>query len=104
MFCNSECLLNDIWRLMKGKKREFTWSKKNPFIARRLDYILTSEDLIPFCKNCHILELGFSDHKAVALNIDFSSFQRGPSYYKFNVSLLHDEMLVKEIISEIERF
>ena len=99
----NELLLVDIWRLMNGKKREFTWSKKNPFIARRLDYLLTSELLIPFCKNCHISEMGFSDHKAVTLNIDFSSFQRGPSYYKFNVSLLHDEMLVKEINSEIER-
>ena len=36
----NELLLVDIWRLMNGKKREFTWSKKNPFIARRLDYLL----------------------------------------------------------------
>ena len=100
----NELLLVDMWRLLNGKKREFTWSRKNPFIARRLDFILTSEQLVPFCKDCHIVQLGFSDHKAVALDIDFSSFHRGPSfYYKFNVSLLHDASLVNEINLEIER-
>ena len=31
--------LQDTWRKVNGDNTDFTWSKKNPFIARRLDYI-----------------------------------------------------------------
>ena len=96
-------LLVDIWRTLNGKNKVFTWSKKNPFIARRLDFILTSEDLVPFCKYSNILEIGFSDHRSVILNIDFSSFERGPSFYKFNKSLLQETALKNEISAEINR-
>ena len=77
--------------------------QKNPFIARRLDYILVSDQLLPFCKDSIMSDVGFSDHKVVSLNIDFSSFQRGPSFYKFNVSLLHEHILTNEISREINR-
>ena len=50
----------DIWRHLHGNKKEFSWNKEKPFIARRLDYILVSEDLLPFCKDSNIVELGFS--------------------------------------------
>ena len=99
----NELLISDIWRYLHGNKKEFTWSRNKPFIARRLDFIFTSENLLPFCKDSHISHLGFSDHKAVYLNIDFSSFKRGPSYFKFNVSLLGDIELVNEISKEITR-
>ena len=70
----NELFLVDIWRHLKGKKQEFSWSKSKPYVARRLDYIFISESLLPFCKSTHLCELGFSDHKCVFLNIDFSSF------------------------------
>ena len=97
-------LLVDIWRESHGIKKEYTWCKHNPhFIARRLDYIFVSERLVPFSKDPSILQLGFSDHKAVFVNIDFSSFKRGPSSFKFNTSLLHEKVLVDKISSEIDR-
>ncbi len=99
----NELLITDIWRYLHGNKKEFTWSRRKPFIARRLDYIFTSEQLLPFCRDSNIIEIGFSDHKAVFLNIDFSTFKRGPSFYKFNTSLLHDIELVNEITAEIDR-
>ena len=95
--------LFDIWRLSNGRKKDFTWSKHQPFIARRLDYIFTSDKLVPFSREAEIITFGFSDHRAVFLHLDFSSFQRGPSNYKFNVSLLKDKVLVDEIVSEINR-
>ena len=99
----NELLVKDIWRYLHGNKKEFTWSRNRPFIARRLDFIFTSDNLLPFCKESEIKEIGFSDHKAVYLNIDFSTFERGASFYKFNVSLLHDQKLVDEIVKEIDR-
>ena len=44
----NDILAIDIWRYLHGKKREFSWCKNKPFIARRLDFILVSEDLLPF--------------------------------------------------------
>ena len=99
-----DLLLIDVWRYLHGKKQEFSWRKSKPFIARRLDYIFTSEQLLPFCKIANICELGSSsDHKAVVLTIDFLSFKRGPSFYKFNVSLLHEKVLIDAISAEINR-
>ena len=72
--------------------------KKKNLIDRRLDSILiTVSSFFKDCP-CRIVRLGFSDHKAFALNIDFSSFQRGPSFYKFNFPLLHDFPLFKKLI------
>ena len=96
-------LLTDIWRVTHPNRKEFTWSKNNPFIARRIDYLLISESLIPFCKDSDIKFYGFSDHKATTLNIDFSSFKRGPSVYKFNVSLLKNVQYINEVTNEILR-
>ena len=38
----SDCDLHDTWRLFHPEGKEYTWCKKNPFVARRLDYILTN--------------------------------------------------------------
>ena len=98
--------LTDVWRESNPKRKEFTYSKRSkhkPFIARRLDFILTSASLVPFCKDALIQSLGFSDHKSVSLLIDFNAFKRGNSVYKFNIKLLRNKGFVDEIISEINR-
>ena len=96
-------LLIDIWRNINPNRKDFTWSKANSFLARRIDFIFISENLLPFCKDPDLKHIGFSDHKASTLTIDFSSFKRGPSYYKFNVSLLKDLTFVQDITEEINR-
>ena len=37
----SDCDLHDTWRLFHPEDKEYTWCKRNPFVARRLNYILT---------------------------------------------------------------
>ena len=81
----------------------FTWSCNTPFIARRLDYFFISNDLIPFCLNSDIKKLGFSDHKAITVLLDFSTFKRGPSTYKFDTKILQNQQFVAEIKDEISR-
>ena len=36
----SNCNLPNTWRLFHPEGKEYTWCKINPFVARRLDYIL----------------------------------------------------------------
>ena len=95
--------LNDIWRQKNGNKKMFTWCSKTPFTARRLDYIFINSELIPFCIDCDIINLGFSDHKAVNLKLEFSTFKRGHDTYKFNLKLLRNTYFVNEIKKEILR-
>ena len=34
---------NDVWRLFSAEQKQYTWSRKTPFTARRLDYILSTD-------------------------------------------------------------
>ena len=99
----NELLLIDIWREHNQNVKDFTWSCKSPFIARRLDYIFVSPDLFPFCYSPSIKTIGFSDHRAVSVTLDFSSFKRGPGTFKFNAKLLHNQDYVKEVKNEITK-
>ena len=97
----NDLLLIDIWRHNNGQRKEFTWSKNNPFTARRLDYIFVTDDLLPFCIEAPIKTIGFSDHRAMLLVLDFTSFKRGPGTFKFNTNLLHNSYFVDEVKREI---
>ena len=42
--------LNDCWREMNNQTKAFTWSRKELFVTRRLDYIFCGEELMPYVK------------------------------------------------------
>ena len=46
--------LNDIWRLFNAEQNEYTWSRKNPFTARRLDYILSTDTILNNIHDCSV--------------------------------------------------
>ena len=95
--------LCDVWRIKNPGKKAFSWSNRNPFIARRLDYVFVSESILNFCNKTKMEEFGFTDHKKVEVESDFNKIERGPGYYKFNTNLLRDTECVNEIRSEIKR-
>ena len=97
-----ETELNDLWRLSHEGEREFTWSRKSPFIARRLDYVFVSDELLNKSYECQIQSVAQSDHRLISLKYSLSSFNRGPSYWKFNDSLLNDKTFVDEMNFFIE--
>ena len=70
--------LNDVWRLQHEDQREYTWSRNNPFIARRLDYIFTSSALLPYVESSEIKSTPFSDHRLVKIEIKFNHFKKRP--------------------------
>ena len=48
-------VLVDTWRVNHPDEKSFTWKKSNPFVARRLDYILVNEVLHSKCVSTDII-------------------------------------------------
>ena len=95
--------LNDIWRIDNPHDSEYTWSRPNPFIARRLDYIFVNNLLLPFLTECKIISMAHSDHRLVYCNIEFNQFRRGDGTYKMNSSLFdnpHFKETMRSLITD----
>lgn len=89
--------LNDICRKHQPEEKLYTWSKATPFIARRLDYIFTDNNLETNITEASIQTFTHSDHKLVQITFKINEFQRGPGYWKLNSSLLSDRDFKAEI-------
>ena len=95
------CLLHDlveIWRLRNPDTIRFTWSQKTPLIQRRLDFWLIDNVLQEEIDQVDIIPSIKSDHSAILLIINgIEEHLRGPSFWKFNASLLDDQDYVSQI-------
>jgi len=100
----NRCDLQDVWRLFHLDEKEYTWSKRNPFIARRLDYVLSSSNVFDKVINCDIVSVPMSDHRGCLLVLKFTDTVRGPGYWKFNNSLLQDLNFVNQMNDVIEDY
>ena len=93
--CIQDMCLNfdlvDIWRVRNPQCKCFTWRQKSPVIQRRLDYWLLSDSYQEEVNNVDTIPSINSDHSAIVLYLNSVEEQRhGPSYWKFNTSLLDD--------------
>ena len=90
--------LVDIWRIRNPDIKKFTWRQKSPIIQRRLDYWLISDSLQDDVAKVDIVTAIRMDHSAITLEIDsLDDQQRGPSYWKFNNSLLDDALFIQRL-------
>ena len=90
--------LVDIWRIRNPDNKNFTWRQKNPIIQRRLDYWFISDMLQEDVVKSEIVTSIKTDHLAITLEIDsLDDQQRGPSFWKFNNSLLEDLIFVQSL-------
>ena len=89
--------LFDAWRAFNNEEKEFSWKKPNENISRRIDYILADEYLLSLCSSVSLFHVPCTDHRAVKLECKFSTFPKGPSFYKFNNSLLNDPIFITEM-------
>ena len=95
--------LIDPWRDMNPDKSIFTWYRTNPNpIFVRLDYFLVSERIYQTVSHTDILPSFKSDHSLPVMNISIGNNDRGPGYWKFNVSLLEDKEFVAQLGNHIE--
>ena len=79
-----------MFRENNPELKRYTWRKRNPLKQARLDFFLTSENIIQFVKQCKIESSYRSDHSAVSLHLSFTNIEHGKSYWKHNNSLLTD--------------
>ena len=98
--------LTDIWRTLNPNKIRYTWrqgGKNSPLKQSRLDYWIVS---IPTIYDLDTVEIcpGFrSDHSLIAINFHKSTdATRGPSFWRFNATLLKDENYVEKIKKTIQ--
>ena len=96
--------LCDIWRIRNKNTKRYTYRQGTPFIQRRLDYIFVSSDLQDCVKSIDVIPSVNTDHSAVYLQIRvLNENRRGRSYWKFNNSLLSDNVYIEKMNKEIER-
>ena len=96
--------LCDIWRIRNKNTKRYIYRQRTPFIQRRLDYIFVSSDLQDCIKTTDVIPSVNTDHSAVYLQIRvLNENRRGRSYWKFNNSLLSDNVYVEKMNKEIER-
>ena len=82
--------LIDVWRLRNPQTKLFTWRQ------RRIDYWLISDDLQDDIERADITPPIKPDHSAITLSFNSLKDQPfGPSYWKFNASLLQDENYIQ---------
>ena len=92
----------DVYRLLNPEGRRFTYFKRNPFSAARLDYFLATYSLMGQINEYNVENVSYSDHNLIAISISLSEFRRGPGMWKLNTRLLQDEQAV-EAVSKIIR-
>lgn len=107
--------LCDIWRVRYPQTKGFTWSGsaqgkcsyKKQKLYRRLDYFFVSDSMQTDVKEVKIIVAPGSDHSALFMKINSLPDNRyGPSFWKFNTSLLKDRNYcekIKEVIDQTKR-
>ena len=100
-----EMHLLDIWRSRHPLKRQFTYTKKKPFMQSRLDYWMISESLEELVMTCDIMPSISPDHHSIFLHLfdktGKNSEKKRGSYWKFNNSLCENKDYVKEMKKQI---
>ena len=97
-------LLCDIFRVRNPGLKRFTFRQQTPCLARRLDRFLISNALQTKVISCEILSSLQSDHSPVCLKINTKDghFKKGGNYWKFNSSLLKDNIFVTGLKEMVE--
>ena len=105
--------LCDIWRLRNPRVKRYTWrgsgqgksSKYGQFLQRRLDFFLVSDEIQPFVEKCDIVPAPSTDHSAIMIKFrSYNQGKKGPSFWKFNNSLLENEEYITEITQTITEY
>ena len=101
---NSRDLI-DIWLLRFPQARRYTFRQPNPFLQRRFDYFMISDFLQDHTKHVDITTPVNTHQSAIVLQLSkIEGPIRGPSYRKFNNSLLDYNNFIDGMRDERRRF
>ena len=102
---NEKCDMVDIWRIRNPDKRLYTWRQKKPIVIHsRIDRIYISDIMQYNVSKTDIIPGIRSDHSAVTMSIKPTKGMgnSGPSFWKFNNSLLKNENFTTGLKTYIE--
>ena len=89
-----EVELIDIWRARNPNICKYSWSRKKPISASRLDFCLIDRAIESWVKNITYKDGYRSDHMAISLEIDQYTTCRGSGIWKINNQILSDTEFV----------
>ena len=92
-----EHLLIDIWRVRNEGVSRYSYIRKKPLSASRIDYSLITAGLETKIASCFYIPCASTDHSAYYCSITFQKQSRGRGYWKFNNSLLEDSTFVEKM-------
>ena len=95
--CLKEFSLIDVYRNLNPSKLCFTYEFKALKLSSRIDFFLVSQPLANRVSHFDTLVSIAPDHKAIRVQLQLENDNRGPGLWKFNDSLLEDEVFVKLI-------
>ena len=110
--CLSKLNFCDMWNELHPQKTGYTWCDASDIPKSRIDYIFISKlfmydvrsIIIRRIPGTHSNGTRMSDHRCLSLRILLNKNERGPGYWKLNVSLLNDETFVLNMKSYIKNF
>ena len=88
--------LIDAWRRMHPNERKYTWLRKNPLKAGRLDMFFVSDNMVNSMIDVEIIPGYRTDHNAITLTVQLNQ-PKGNGIWKFNTSHLTDDDYIKAI-------
>ena len=97
--------LIDIWRVTNPSSTRFTFRKNHfsGFIKRQLDYVFIPNSVQESVQDIAVLPSFCSDHSSLLLSykkLPHSNLRK--NFWKFNCSLIHDELYVLKMKKHIE--
>ena len=97
-FMNSHSLV-DVWRIRNEDKLQFSWRRNSgdQIQASWVDYGLVSRGLESSIECTEYIPVYKTDHQAFYMSMNLTGKERGPSYWKFNNSLLREKPYVDMI-------
>ena len=84
--------LEDIWRRRNPTSVKYTWNHKGKNLGSRIDYWLISKSLDYSVKKVNIIEIPYSDHSAVTLDINLSEMKRGKGFWKLSSYVVNSKL------------
>lgn len=97
--------LTDIWRVMHPNTFQFTFRRMEPQVTMsRLDYFLISEGLVQATRCTRIIPHYMTDHSMIEIEFNLEEYPRGPGYWKFNNTHLHDKAFLESMNNIIDDY
>ena len=92
--------MHDVRRIIHaihGDEKDVTYRRKIQSIERRLDYIFLNEAALEWCVSSNIVDVPFTDHCGVLINMINEKVSFGPGYRKMNAFLLRDHAYIYKV-------